>query len=99
MCVYKYKCNPNFIVSSGEIDGINSDIILLCHKHLFLMYTYFHSLTFFLPRFNVPHDDSFKCKESGIKNDYHVMAPTLNYHTNPWTWSKCSQKYITEFLE
>ncbi|KAI4586724.1 hypothetical protein MJG53_004511 [Ovis ammon polii x Ovis aries] len=49
--------------------------------------------------FNVPHDDSFKCKETGIKHQYHVMAPTLNYHTSPWTWSKCSQKYITEFLE
>ncbi|KAJ7407992.1 hypothetical protein WISP_123543 [Willisornis vidua] len=49
--------------------------------------------------FNVPHDDSFKCKEAGIKNQYHVMAPTLNYHTSPWTWSKCSQKYITEFLD
>ncbi|KAG8510115.1 A disintegrin and metalloproteinase with thrombospondin motifs 20, partial [Galemys pyrenaicus] len=49
--------------------------------------------------FNVPHDDSFKCKESGIKQQYHVMAPTLNYHTSPWTWSKCSQKYITEFLD
>ncbi|XP_008824822.1 A disintegrin and metalloproteinase with thrombospondin motifs 20 isoform X2 [Nannospalax galili] len=49
--------------------------------------------------FNVPHDDSFKCKEAGIKHQYHVMAPTLNYHTSPWTWSKCSQKYITEFLD
>ncbi|XP_043404922.1 A disintegrin and metalloproteinase with thrombospondin motifs 20 isoform X3 [Chelonia mydas] len=49
--------------------------------------------------FNIPHDDSFKCKEAGIKYQYHVMAPTLNYHTSPWTWSKCSQKYITEFLD
>ncbi|MEE6480837.1 hypothetical protein FKM82_012679 [Ascaphus truei] len=49
--------------------------------------------------FNMPHDDSFKCKEAGIKNQFHVMAPTLNYNTSPWTWSKCSQKYITEFLD
>ncbi|XP_023579364.1 A disintegrin and metalloproteinase with thrombospondin motifs 20 isoform X1 [Octodon degus] len=49
--------------------------------------------------FNVPHDDSFKCKEVGNKHQYHVMAPTLNYDSNPWTWSKCSQKYITEFLD
>ncbi|XP_032893735.1 A disintegrin and metalloproteinase with thrombospondin motifs 20 isoform X2 [Amblyraja radiata] len=49
--------------------------------------------------FNMPHDDSFKCKEAGVKPQYHVMAPTLNYHTNPWTWSKCSRKYITEFLD
>ncbi|XP_028824252.1 A disintegrin and metalloproteinase with thrombospondin motifs 9 isoform X3 [Denticeps clupeoides] len=48
--------------------------------------------------FNMPHDDSNKCKEDGGKNQ-HVMAPTLNYYTNPWMWSKCSRKYITEFLD
>lgn len=47
----------------------------------------------------MPHDDSNKCKEDGVKVQQHVMAPTLNYYTNPWMWSKCSRKYITEFLE
>lgn len=47
----------------------------------------------------MPHDDSNKCKEDGVKVQQHVMAPTLNYNTNPWMWSKCSRKYITEFLE
>lgn len=47
----------------------------------------------------MPHDDSNKCKEDGVKIQQHVMAPTLNYYTNPWMWSKCSRKYITEFLE
>lgn len=47
----------------------------------------------------MPHDDSSKCKEDGVKNQQHVMAPTLNYYTNPWMWSKCSRKFITEFLE
>lgn len=51
------------------------------------------------PRFNMPHDDSNKCKEDGVKVQQHVMAPMLNYYTNPWMWSKCSRKYITEFLE
>lgn len=64
-----------------------------------LSYFSIFQVSVFIFRFNVPHDDSFKCKETGIKHQYHVMAPTLNYHTSPWTWSKCSQKYITEFLE
>ncbi|KAK0137251.1 A disintegrin and metalloproteinase with thrombospondin motifs 20 [Merluccius polli] len=50
-------------------------------------------------KFNMPHDDNPKCKEAGVKHQYHVMAPTLNYDTSPWFWSKCSRKYITEFLE
>ncbi|RMB98977.1 hypothetical protein DUI87_24522 [Hirundo rustica rustica] len=49
--------------------------------------------------FNMPHDDNHKCKEDGGKNQQHVMAPTLNFYTNPWMWSKCSRKYITEFLD
>lgn len=53
----------------------------------------------FLARFNMPHDDSLKCREDGVKIQQHVMAPMLNYNTNPWMWSKCSRKYITEFLE
>nr|XP_033782394.1 A disintegrin and metalloproteinase with thrombospondin motifs 9 isoform X3 [Geotrypetes seraphini] len=49
--------------------------------------------------FNMPHDDSNKCKEDGVKIQQYVMAPTLNFFTNPWMWSKCSRKYITEFLD
>lgn len=59
-------------------------------EHVFFLYS---------SRFNMPHDDSNKCKEDGVKIQQHVMAPTLNYNTNPWMWSKCSRKYITEFLE
>ncbi|XP_016350221.1 A disintegrin and metalloproteinase with thrombospondin motifs 20-like [Sinocyclocheilus anshuiensis] len=53
----------------------------------------------FASMFNMPHDDSPKCREAGIKHQYHVMAPTLNYDTSPWSWSKCSRKYITDFLD
>ncbi|XP_078468260.1 A disintegrin and metalloproteinase with thrombospondin motifs 9-like [Lampetra planeri] len=49
--------------------------------------------------FNMPHDDNNKCREAGVKGQFHVMAPTLNYNTSPWTWSRCSRKYITEFLD
>uniref|UniRef100_A0A673I6B9 A disintegrin and metalloproteinase with thrombospondin motifs 20-like n=1 Tax=Sinocyclocheilus rhinocerous TaxID=307959 RepID=A0A673I6B9_9TELE len=49
--------------------------------------------------FNMPHDNSPKCREAGIKHQYHVMAPTLNYNTSPWSWSRCSRKYITDFLD
>ncbi|KAB1264217.1 A disintegrin and metalloproteinase with thrombospondin motifs 9, partial [Camelus dromedarius] len=57
----------------------------------------FFSSFFYL--FNMPHDDNNKCKEEGVKSPQHVMAPTLNFYTNPWMWSKCSRKYITEFLD
>ncbi|XP_078678214.1 A disintegrin and metalloproteinase with thrombospondin motifs 9-like isoform X2 [Branchiostoma floridae x Branchiostoma belcheri] len=50
--------------------------------------------------FNMPHDDNFRCKEEFHSSyAYHVMAPTLSYNTKPWSWSDCSAKAITEFLD
>ncbi|KAK7817569.1 hypothetical protein U0070_024479 [Myodes glareolus] len=46
-----------------------------------------HDTAVLVTRFNMPHDDSNKCKEEGIKSPQHVMAPTLNFYTNPWMWS------------
>jgi len=47
-------------------------------------------------RFSLRHDD--EC--NGTKPEtYHVMAPTLDYETQPWSWSQCSRDKITEFLE
>ena len=46
--------------------------------------------------FSLRHDD--EC--NGTKPEtYHVMAPTLDYETQPWSWSQCSRDKITEFLE
>nr|XP_033815546.1 A disintegrin and metalloproteinase with thrombospondin motifs 20 isoform X1 [Geotrypetes seraphini] len=77
-------CDPYRSCSISEENGLST------------AYTIAHELGHV---FNMPHDDSFKCKEAGFKHQFHVMAPTLFYNTNPWTWSKCSQKYITEFLD
>ena len=46
--------------------------------------------------FSLRHDD--EC--NGTKTEsYHVMAPTLDYETKPWSWSQCSRDKLTEFLE
>ena len=47
------------------------------------------------------HDSNYKCQtyEETMAGKYAVMAPTLNYYTTPWKWSKCSRKQLTEFLE
>ncbi|XP_062416427.1 A disintegrin and metalloproteinase with thrombospondin motifs 20, partial [Pungitius pungitius] len=77
-------CDPYRSCSISEENGISAS------------FTIAHELGHV---FNMPHDDNPKCREAGMKHQYHVMAPTLNYDTNPWSWSKCSRKYITEFLE
>ena len=51
-------------------------------------------------RFSMPHDDDSKCRAFMDKPAmFHVMAPTLDYLTDPWTWSECSTKMLTNFLE
>ncbi|XP_076863283.1 A disintegrin and metalloproteinase with thrombospondin motifs 20 isoform X2 [Brachyhypopomus gauderio] len=77
-------CDPNRSCSISEENGLSSS------------FTIAHELGHV---FNMPHDDNPKCREAGMKHQYHVMAPTLNYDTSPWSWSKCSRKYITEFLD
>ncbi|XP_071481500.1 A disintegrin and metalloproteinase with thrombospondin motifs 9-like [Diadema antillarum] len=51
--------------------------------------------------FNMLHDSNFKCQdfEDTRARNYAVMAPTLNYYTTPWQWSKCSRNQLTEFLD
>uniref|UniRef100_A0A4W4GZL7 ADAM metallopeptidase with thrombospondin type 1 motif 20 n=1 Tax=Electrophorus electricus TaxID=8005 RepID=A0A4W4GZL7_ELEEL len=77
-------CDPYRSCSISEENGLSSS------------FTIAHELGHV---FNMPHDDNPKCREAGMKHQYHVMAPTLNYDTSPWSWSKCSRKYITEFLD
>ncbi|XP_030827982.1 A disintegrin and metalloproteinase with thrombospondin motifs 9 [Strongylocentrotus purpuratus] len=49
--------------------------------------------------FNMLHDSNFKCQSDIVAGKYAVMAPTLNYHSSPWKWSKCSRNQLTEFLD
>lgn len=50
---------------------------------------------------NIPHDDERRCGRYMplTKNNYHIMAPTLEYNTNPWAWSPCSSAMLEKFLE
>ena len=51
--------------------------------------------------FGLPHDDDRKCRAyEGTRNgEYHIMAPTLGYQTNPWSWSDCSSAIMSDFLQ
>ncbi|KAM9311710.1 A disintegrin and metalloproteinase with thrombospondin motifs 20 [Gastrophryne carolinensis] len=77
-------CDPNRSCSISEENGLGA------------AFTIAHELGHV---FNMPHDDSSKCKDLGVKNEFHVMSAILSHDTSPWTWSKCSQKYVTEFLD
>ncbi|KAK7117951.1 hypothetical protein R3I94_023236 [Phoxinus phoxinus] len=77
-------CDPHRSCSISEENGLSSS------------FTIAHELGHV---FNMPHDDSPKCRENGVKHQFHVMAPVLNYNTSPWSWSRCSRKHVTDFLD
>uniref|UniRef100_A0A4W5Q4S7 ADAM metallopeptidase with thrombospondin type 1 motif 20 n=1 Tax=Hucho hucho TaxID=62062 RepID=A0A4W5Q4S7_9TELE len=95
-------CDPYRSCSISEENGLSASFTIaheLGHVHHPFFLIALCVCVLLLGRFNMPHDDNPKCREAGIKHQYHVMAPTLNYDTSPWSWSKCSRKYITEFLD
>ncbi|XP_073687371.1 A disintegrin and metalloproteinase with thrombospondin motifs 20 [Garra rufa] len=96
ICRAKDKCDTLGLAELGTMCDPYRSCSISEENGLSASFTIAHELGHV---FNMPHDDSPKCREAGIKHQYHVMAPTLNYDTSPWSWSKCSRKYITDFLD
>lgn len=49
---------------------------------------------------SMPHDDDMRCvKYSGGVKETNIMSYTLQNGKKPWSWSKCSKHFLTEFLE
>ncbi|XP_017143471.2 A disintegrin and metalloproteinase with thrombospondin motifs 9 isoform X1 [Drosophila miranda] len=52
---------------------------------------------------NMPHDDDKQCQpyntKSGSNKEMHIMSSVMGIHMHPWSWSKCSQHFVSEFLE
>ncbi|KAM9568431.1 A disintegrin and metalloproteinase with thrombospondin motifs 20-like [Salvelinus alpinus] len=96
ICRAKDKCDTLGLAELGTMCDPYRSCSISEENGLSASFTVAHELGHV---FNMPHDDNPKCREAGMKHQYHVMAPTLNYDTSPWSWSKCSRKYITEFLD
>ncbi|XP_057185517.1 A disintegrin and metalloproteinase with thrombospondin motifs 20 isoform X2 [Triplophysa rosa] len=96
ICRAKDKCDTLGLAELGTMCDPYRSCSISEENGLSASFTIAHELGHV---FNMPHDDSPKCRESGVKHQYHVMAPTLNYDTSPWSWSTCSRKHITDFLD
>lgn len=50
---------------------------------------------------DMPHDDESKCAmyNNNGENSLNIMASTMGANIHPWSWSRCSRHYVTEFLE
>ncbi|XP_016952384.1 A disintegrin and metalloproteinase with thrombospondin motifs 20 isoform X1 [Drosophila biarmipes] len=53
---------------------------------------------------NMNHDDDDKCMPYVARNNnnnkvLHIMSAVMGIHMHPWSWSKCSRHFVSEFLE
>lgn len=93
LCSSSGKCDTLGLADLGSVcDPIRSCAIVE-DNGLSVAFTIAHELGHLL---NAPHDGNSKhCTDSNI----HIMTPTFSINAKTWTWSKCSRKHITNFLE
>ncbi|RWS15843.1 disintegrin and metalloproteinase with thrombospondin motifs 9-like protein [Dinothrombium tinctorium] len=97
LCRMPATCDTLGIAQSGKICDPSASCAIIEDNGLSAVFTIAHELGHVL---NIPHDDDEKCKrfhEHGQKHN--IMARTLDYNSNLWSWSRCSQHYITEFFD
>lgn len=84
---------------------------LACSVHNFILLWVHSKLNHLnVHRFGMPHDDSEHCTQTKVSGDeayrtqersnpLNLMSSTLDYNIETWSWSNCSRRFITTFLE
>lgn len=98
ICRATNKCDTLGLAELGTMCDGKKSCAIIEDNGLSAAFTIAHELGHI---FNLPHDDERRCGEFMAlnKQNYHIMAPTLEYNTNPWSWSPCSAQMLARFLD
>ncbi|CAI5448985.1 unnamed protein product [Caenorhabditis angaria] len=98
ICRSQGKCDTLGLAELGTMCDLKKSCAIIEDNGLSAAFTIAHELGHV---FSVPHDDEARCKQymQLTKNNFHIMAPTLEYNTHPWSWSPCSAGMLERFLE
>ncbi|TMS38778.1 hypothetical protein L596_005423 [Steinernema carpocapsae] len=98
ICRAKDKCDTLGLAELGTMCDSMKSCAIIEDNGLSAAFTIAHELGHI---FNIPHDDEKKCGYYMTlnKHNYHIMAPTLEYNTHPWSWSACSSAMLAKFLD
>uniref|UniRef100_A0A7E4W1Q7 Peptidase M12B domain-containing protein n=1 Tax=Panagrellus redivivus TaxID=6233 RepID=A0A7E4W1Q7_PANRE len=98
ICRATNKCDTLGLAELGTMCDGQRSCAIIEDNGLSAAFTIAHELGHI---FNIPHDDERKCAHymQLNKHNYHIMAPTLEYNTHPWSWSACSSAMLSKFLD
>ncbi|CEF59256.1 A disintegrin and metalloproteinase with thrombospondin motifs 9 [Strongyloides ratti] len=98
ICRAKNKCDTLGLAELGTMCDYKRSCAIIEDNGLSAAFTIAHELGHV---FNIPHDDEPKCGYYMAlnKENFHIMAPTLQYNTHPWSWSPCSAGSLAKFLD
>ncbi|CAD6197895.1 unnamed protein product [Caenorhabditis auriculariae] len=98
ICRSAGKCDTLGLAELGTMCDTQKSCAIIEDNGLSAGFTIAHELGHV---FSIPHDDERKCGQYMQLNkmNYHIMAPTLEYNTHPWSWSQCSANMLERFLD
>ncbi|VDM51778.1 unnamed protein product [Angiostrongylus costaricensis] len=98
ICRAPGKCDTLGLAELGTMCDAGKSCAIIEDNGLSAAFTIAHELGHI---FNIPHDDERKCAQymQLVKHNFHIMAPTLEYNTHPWSWSTCSSNMLERFLD
>ncbi|XP_067932084.1 A disintegrin and metalloproteinase with thrombospondin motifs 9-like [Watersipora subatra] len=107
MCRAEGKCGTLGLAELGTVCKPDRSCAIIEDNGMSAAFTIAHEIGHI---FGVPHDDSDVCSKLEIRGDmavrnsykeheYHLMASTLDYNSETWSWSACTRQSITKFLD
>ncbi|PAV76138.1 hypothetical protein WR25_23439 isoform B [Diploscapter pachys] len=98
ICRARDKCDTLGLAELGTMCDRQKSCAIIEDNGLSAAFTIAHEMGHI---FNIPHDDERKCGQYMQLNkaNFHIMAPTLEYNTHPWSWSPCSAALLDRFLD
>ncbi|XP_052259939.1 A disintegrin and metalloproteinase with thrombospondin motifs 9-like [Dreissena polymorpha] len=100
ICRAPEKCDTLGLAELGTMCDAERSCSVVEDNGISAAYTIAHELGHV---FNLPHDGDEPCRRPAYNRDpsakTHIMSPTIDKKTDPWSWSECSAKMLAKFLD
>ncbi|XP_050315831.1 A disintegrin and metalloproteinase with thrombospondin motifs 9-like isoform X2 [Anthonomus grandis grandis] len=99
ICADDKTCNTLGVAEVASLcrDSASAGCAIVKDKGLFTSYTIAHEFGHTL---SMVHDDDTKCTvhNANVQHPNHIMTRTPTQESKPFTWSRCSRQFVTDFV-